>query len=401
MKRAAALALAMGMSFSVSSLAQVSDDAVRIAIVEDMSGIFADLSGRGSVLAARMAAADFGGSVLGKPIDIVSADHQNKPDIAATLARSYYDVGKVDVVAGLGNGGVALTVHNIAKERGKISIVVTAANDMVIEKDCSPTGILWMFNGQAIQRSLVQEVVRSGGDSWFFVTSDYAGGHNIERMAAAHLAAAGAKVIGAVRAPLGSADFASFLLQAQASGAKVVSFVAFGNDLINMVKQAQEFGLANNHQRIVPAWLYHSDLRGIGLRGAQGLVTAAPFYWNMNDETRIWSARFEKETGRKPDMPHAGTYTAVLHYLKAIQAAGTDEPKAVIAKMREIRINDMHTKDGYLRRDGMAVRDIYLFRTKSSAEARDDWDMLQQTGIVDKDVAFRPADPTACPLLTR
>ena len=385
-------------SRSFPTAAQPRGDAVKIGVLDDMSGVFADLAGPGSMTGAHMAAEDFGGTVLGRPVQIVAGDHQNKPDIAVSIARQWYDVDNIGMITGLTNSGVALAVHKLAAQKRRIDIVVTAATDQLIEEDCSPNGILWNYSARAIVSSTITQAARSAGDTWFFVTSDYAGGHVMEDQAAPLIRAAGGKVLGAVHPPVGTSDYSSFLLQAQASGAKILGVVTYGSDFANLLKQAAEFGITKTMRPVAP-FVFHSDLHAVGVAAAQGMIVAAPFYWNLNPATAAWSRRFNAITGREPDMAHAGTYTAVTHYLKSIRAAGTDELGAVLAAMRKMPVEDMYTQGARIRQDGMVVRPIYTFEVKRPAESTGGWDLLRQTGVIDKDVAFALPKDDKCPLL--
>ena len=389
---------AAALARATPSLAQSKSKPVRIGILEDMSGPFADLGGPGSFVAARMAIDDFGGNVIGRPIEVLSGDHQNKPDIGGQIARSWYDLNDVRMITGLTNSAVALGIQKLTAEKNRINIVVTAALDRLIEEDCSPNGILWNYTGRAIVKSTIEQAIKTTENIWFFITSNYAGGRTMEEQATPLIQAAGGKILGTVHPPVGSSDFSSYLLQAQASGAKNLGVMTFGQDFITLMKQAAEFNIMKDMRPIAP-FVFHSDLHSIGIAASQGMIVAAPFYWDLNEATRAFSIRFTKETGRPPDMAHGGVYTAITHYLKSIQAAGTDESAVVLMSMRKMPVNDMYTEGASIRADGMVVRPIYLFVVKSPSESTSDWDMLRQTGVVDKDLAFSlPADQK-CPLL--
>jgi branched-chain amino acid transport system substrate-binding protein len=378
--------------------AQAGAKPIRIGILEDMSGVFSDLGGQNSLLAARMAVADFGGAVLGRPIELLGGDHQNKPDVGAALARRWYDVEGVGLITGLTNSAVALQVHKLAAEKDRIDIVVNAATDALIEENCSPNGILWNHSARAIVTATVAQVAKSSPGDWFFITSDYAGGRIMENEAEPILRAAARKLVGAVHPPVGTSDFSSELITARSSGAKFLGVVTFGRDFANLMKQFEEFGVARSMRPVVP-FVYLSDLREVGPRVIGGMTVAAPFYWDFNDETRAWSARFRGQTGRAPDMGHGGVYTAVTHYLKGVRAAGTDEARAVLQAMRNTPVEDMYTNGAHIRADGMVVRPIYLFEGKRPEESHDPWDLLRQTGVVDKDAAFPLPAEAKCHLL--
>lgn len=397
------LAASLGAASSTPTRAQGQALPVRIGVLEDMSGVFSDLGGPSTVAAAKLAVQDFGGSVLNRMVEVLAGDHQNKPDLGLTIGRRWYDVEKVSVIVGLTNSAVALAVHKLAADKDRIDIVVNAASDLLIEDNCSPNGILWNQSARAIVKSTVEQAGKSqaGADnSWFFITSDYAGGRIMEDEARPMIQAMGGKFVGSMHPPVGQADFSSELLAAQSSGAKILGVLTFGQDFVNIMKQAEEFGIRSG-MRLVAPFTYLSDLHAVGPAVVQGTTVAAPFYWDLNSETRAWSERFRKLTGRAPDMGHGGAYGAVTHYLKAVSKAGTDETGAVLKAMRALPINDMYTKDCTIRKDGAVVRPIYLFEGKKPAESREPWDLLRQVGVVDKEVAFAlPADDK-CNLLGR
>jgi branched-chain amino acid transport system substrate-binding protein len=393
---AAALALSAG-----AARAQISDDVVKIAVLNDMSGLYADLAGPGSVQAAEMAVKDFGGTVQGKKIEVISGDHQNKPDVGATLARQWYDQDKVDMVIDVPTSSVALAVQQVAKEKGKVFIISGAAASDLTGKACSPTGIHWTYDTYALAHGTGGAMVKTGGDTWFFITADYAFGHALERDTANVVTAAGGKVLGAVRAPLNTPDFSSFLLQAQGSKAKVIGLANAGGDTINSIKQAAEFGIVAGGQKLAGLLVFVSDVDSLGLQTAQGLVLTEAFYWDQNDETRAWSKRFMEVHKKPPTMVHAGVYGAIMHYLKAIDAAKTDEGIKVVAKMREMPINDFMTKNGKLRVDGRVMRDMYLFEVKKPAESKYPFDYYKQLATIPADQAFRPLSESECPLVTK
>src|SRR5580658_4902725 len=380
--------------------AQVSDDPVRIGVLNDQSGLYADLGGPGSVVAARMAVEDFGGSVLGKPVEIVVADHQNKADIGAAIARRWFDAEKVDMAIGFDNSSVALAVERLAAEHNRIAIAGAVGSTAFTGKACTPTEASWLYDSYALTTSLARSVVAEGRDTWFFVTVDYAFGHSLEADATAAVLAAGGKVVGSVRHPLNTADFSSYLLQAQASSAKVVALANGGGDMINATKQANEFGLTKN-QTLVSLLVFISDIHSMELQAAAGLKFVTAFYWDRNEETRAWSKRFFARQGRMPTMPQASVYSAVRHYLAAIAAAGTDEAKAVMAKMREMPVNDFYAKNGRLREDGRMVHDMYFAQVKKPSESTGPWDYYNMLGVIPGDQAFRSLADGGCPLVAR
>jgi branched-chain amino acid transport system substrate-binding protein len=393
-------AAALAASFGAAS-AQISGDVVKIGVLTDMSATYADLSGKGSALAAQMAAEDFGGKVLGKPIEIVSADHQNKPDIASNIANQWFDTENVDAITDLTTSSVALAVQEIARNKNRMTMVTGAATSDLTGPKCSPTGVHYVYDTYALANGTGGALVKDGGDTWYFITADYAFGHALERDTGNAVTAAGGKVLGNVRHPFPANDFSSFLLQAQASGAKVVGLANAGADTINSIKQAQEFGLVAGGQRLAGLLVFISDVHSLGLKTAQGLVITTGFYWDYNDETRAWSKRYgEKFGGRMPTMVQAGVYSAVMHYLKAIEAAKTDDAKVVAAKMRETPVNDMFAKNGKIRADGRMVHDMFLAQVKKPEESKGPYDYYKILRVIPGDEAFRPADPKfGCALL--
>jgi branched-chain amino acid transport system substrate-binding protein len=378
--------------------AQISDNVVKIGVLNDQSGLYADLGGPGSVVAARMAVEDFGGNVLGKPVEIVFADHQNKSDVGAAVAREWFDVGKVDMAIGFDHSAVALAVEQLAFERNRIAIAGAVGSTAFTGKSCTPTEASWIYDSYALTTSLAKAIVAEGRDTWFFITVDYAFGHSLEADATSAVKAAGGRVLGSVRHPLNTADFSSYLLQAQASGAKVVAFANGGGDMVNATKQANEFGLTKN-QTIVSLLVFISDVHSMELQAAQGLKFVTAFYWDRNEETRAWSKRFFERHGRMPTMPQAGVYSAIRHYLGAIAAAGTDEAKAVMAKMRERPVNDFYVKDGRLREDGRLIHDMYFAQVKTPSESKGPWDYYKILATIPGDQAFRPLAEGGCPLV--
>jgi branched-chain amino acid transport system substrate-binding protein len=394
---AAVLGLAAG---PVQAQGQLSDDVVKIAVLDDMSGVYADLTGPGGVAAVRMAIEDFGGKAMGKPIEVVFADHQNKADVAAAAGRQWFDVDKVDMITGLGNSAVALAIQQLAREKNRINIVSGAASTDLTGKSCSPNGIHWTYDTYALAKGTGTATVKSGGDSWFFLTADYAFGHSLEANTSNIVKAAGGKVLGGVRHPLNTPDFSSFLVQAQASGAKVIGLANAGGDTINSIKQAGEFGIGKT-QKLAGLLVMITDVHGVGLKAAQGLLFTEAFYWDQNDETRAWSKRFMERHKNAPTMIQAGMYGATMHYLKAVQAAGTDEPKAVMAKMKEAPVNDFMTKNGKIRPDGRLVRDMYLLQVKTPEESKGAWDYMKVVATIPGEEAFRPMSEGGCPLVTQ
>jgi branched-chain amino acid transport system substrate-binding protein len=375
------------------------DEPVRIGVLDDMSGPFASVQGPGDVLAARMAAEDFGGTVLGRPIEILSGDHQNKIDIGVGVAQRWFDVAKVGVVVGLGNSGVALAVQAIAREKNRISIATSAGTDQLTGSDCSPNGFHWVFDTYALAKATVTAVAARGGDSWFFVTADYAFGRTMVEQATRMIVAARGRVVGEARHPLGTLDFSSFILQAQSSGAKVIGLANAGADFVNSMKTAAEFGVVAKGQSLAGTVVFLADVHAIGLPIAQGLVFTEAFYWDQNDKTRAFSRRFAQRHGTPPTSLHAGAYSATLHYLKAVAAAGSDETAAVLAKMRELPIDDVMTEGGWIRQDGRVMRTMYLIQVKTPQESEGEWDLLKIVATIPAADAFRPLAEGNCPLV--
>jgi len=378
--------------------AQISDGVVKIGVLNDQSGLYADLGGPGSVVAARVAVEDAGGTVRGKPVEIVFADHQNKSDVGAAIAREWFEVGKVDMAIGFDHSAVALAVEQLAAEKNRIAIAGAVGSTAFTGKSCTPTEASWIYDSYALTTSLAKAIVAEGRDTWFFITVDYAFGHSLEADATSAVKAAGGKVLGSVRHPLNTADFGSYLLQAQASGAKVVAFANGGGDMVNATKQANEFGLTKN-QTIVSLLVFISDVHSMELQAAQGLKFVTAFYWDRNEETRAWSKRFFERQGRMPTMPQAAIYSAIRHYLGAVAAAGTDEAKAVMAKMRERPVNDFYVKNGRLREDGRLVHDMYFAQVKKPSESSRPWDYYKILATIPGDQAFRPLAEGGCPLV--
>ncbi|MGB5424155.1 MAG: ABC transporter substrate-binding protein [Desulfobacterales bacterium] len=392
----AVLLLAMPVS------AELSDNVLKIGVLNDQSGTYSDLSGKGSVEAVKMAVEDFGGKVLGKPIEVVSADHQNKPDIGASIVNEWIDVGKVDMVIDLPTTSVCLAVQEICKNKNRIDIISTGASVILTNKNCSPTGFHWTYDNYALAKGTGLAMVKDGGDTWFFITADYAFGHDLEKTTSEAVIKAGGKVLGSVSHPFPNNDFSSFLLQAQASGAKVIGLANAGGDTINAIKQSSEFGITQAGQRLAGLLVFISDVNSLGLQTAQGLVVTTGFYWDYNDETRAWSKKWsQRMNGRMPTMSQAGCYSGAMHYLKAVQAAGTDEAKAVAKKMREIPVNDFFAKNGKVREDGRMVHDMYLAQVKKPEESKYPWDYYKILRVIPGDEAYKPLAESECPYLKK
>lgn len=383
----------------IPAAADVSDGKVKIGILNDQSGVYADFGGKWSVEAAKMAVEDFGGKVQGAAIEIVDADHQNKPDIASNIARQWYDTEQVDAIMELTTSSVALAVQGISAEKKKIDIVTGAATTDLTGKACSPYGFHWAYDTHSQAVGTGGALVAQGGDSWYFITVDYAFGHSLEEEASKTVKAMGGTVKGGVRVPLATSDFSSFLLQAQASGAKVVALANAGGDTINSVKQATEFGLPQGGQTLAGLLLNINDIHALTLPVAKGLILSNSFYWDMNDETRAWSKTFEAKTGRKPSMNQAGVYSAVRHYLQAVKDLGTDDADKVAAKMRATPVTDMMMKDAKIGENGRVFNNMYLFEVKKPAESKGPWDYLTLLQTVPGAEAYIPVKDSGCPLV--
>jgi branched-chain amino acid transport system substrate-binding protein len=381
--------------------AQVSDGVVKIGVLNDQSGPYADLAGPGSVIAAQMAVEDFGGKVLGKPIEVTSANHLNKADVGVNIARQWFDTGKVDLIVDIVNSSVALGVQQLAREKNRVVIGTAVGTGDFTGKSCTSTSISWLYDSYALANSLVQSAVKSGLDTWYFITVDYAFGQSMQADATLAIQKAGGKVLGSVRHPINTSDFSSYLLQAQASGAKVVAFANGGADLINSLKQAREFGLASRGQTIVTPVMFITDVKSLGLQAAQGLRFATAFYWDRNDETRQWSKRFFERHKAMPTMVQASVYSAVRHYLQAVKDAGTDEAQAVAARMRATPVNDFYVKNGQIRADGRLVHDMYLVEVKKPEESHGPWDLYKIIRTVPGAEVFRPLEKSGCPLVKK
>src|SRR5437868_74929 len=379
--------------------AQISGDTIKIGILNDMSGLYADLGGQGSVEAARMAVADFGDNVNGKKIEIISADHQNKPDVGGAIARQWYDNDGVDAIVDVPTSSVALAVQDVARERKKVFLISGAASSDLTGKACSATSVHWTYDTVALANGTGSAVVKAGGDTWFFITADYAFGHALERDTAKVVEANGGKVLGKVRAPLNTPDFSSFLLQAQGSKAKIIGLANAGGDTINSIKQAGEFGIVRGGQKLAGLLVFISDIHSLGLQAAHGLQLTSAFYWDQNDETRAWSKRFMDKMKREPTMVQAGVYGSIMHYLAAIKATGSDDGPTVVKQMKATPVNDFMTKNGKIREDGTLVRDMYLFEVKKPSESKGPWDYYKQISVIPGDEAFKLPGPNQCPLV--
>jgi len=370
---------------------------VKIGVLNDQSGVYADYGGKYSVEAAKMAIEDFGGEVLGQKVEMITADHQNKPDLATSIARRWYDADNVDMITELTTSSVALAVQDLSKEKKKIDIVVGAATSSITGAACSPYGFHWAFDTHALAVGTGGALTKAGGDSWFFLTADYAFGYALEKDTSEIVTQNGGKVLGSVRVPLNSSDFSSFLLQAQSSKAKIVGLANAGQDTTNSIKQEAEFGIVQGGQKLAGLLMTLAEVNGLGLQAAQGLVLTEGFYWDHDDASRAFSERFLKRTGRMPSMIHAGTYSATLSYLKAVKAAGTKYTEAVVAKLKSLPVDDAFAK-GKVLANGRMVHDMYLFEVKKPSESKKPWDYYKQLAVVPGDQAFATAKDSGCPL---
>lgn len=390
--------LALGLLASPAMAEGVSDDVVKIGVLTDMAGVYADVGGSGSIMAAQMAVDDFGGTVLGKKVEIVSADHQNKADIAAAKAREWIDSDGVDMITDLVTSSVALAVQEVGREKNKIIMVSGAATSRLSGKSCSPVGFHWTYDTYALASGTGTAVVQQGGDSWFFITADYAFGHALEADVSEIVKANGGKVYGAVRHPFPSSDFASFLLQAQASGSKIIGLANAGADTINAIKQSKEFGIVEGGQNLAGLLMFLSSIHSLGLEAGQGLFMTTGWYWDKDDETRAWAARFEEKAGKKPNMVHAGIYSAVLSYLKAIKKANTDEAMAVAKAIKSSPVDDIFAKGGKVYENGRMAHDMYLAQVKKPSESKGAWDYLNIVRTIPGAEAFKDPKKSGCSL---
>lgn len=376
-------------------------DVVRIGVLNDQSGLYSEFGGAGSVEAARLAVEDFGGQVLGKKIEVLSADHQNKPDIGLAKAREWFDTQGVHAIADLTNSAIAIGVQNLARERGKITLATGPGTTRLTNEDCSPNGFHWMWDTYSQAVGTARAVVQDGGKDWFMLTADYAFGHQMAADIDKTVKENGGKVLGQVRHPLGNADFSSFLLQAQASKAAIIGLANGGTDTTNAVKQAAEFGITSGGQKLVGLAVLISDVHALGLENAKGLIATTAYYWDRDEGSRKLGERFEARMKRKPNMVQAGVYSAVTHYLKAMQAAGTDDGTVVAAKMRELPVDDLITKGGKVREDGRVIRDMYLIEVKTPAESKGPWDYYKVQRTIPGDQAAIPLSESKCSLVKK
>jgi len=395
------LALAIAGTFVAGAAhAQISDNVIKIGVLSDMSSLYTDLAGAGSVLAAKMAVEDSGIEKRGYKVEYVSADHQNKPDIGSAIARQWYDTDKVDVIVDVPNSGVALAVSQITKDKGRVFLAVGPGTSDLTGKACSPNTVHWAYDTWMLANGTGTAITKQGGDTWFFITADYAFGQALERDTTAAVTKAGGKVLGGVRAPINNQDFSSFLLQAQSSKAKVIGLANAGGDTTNSIKQAAEFGIVKGGQSLAGLLVFLTDIHALGLNNAQGLIFTETFYWDMNDQTRAFAKRFApQDKGIHPTMVHAGVYASVLHYLKAVEALKSDDGTKVVAKMKELPTDDPLFGKGSIRVDGRKIHPAYLVEVKKPAESKAPWDYYKIRATIPADQAFRPLADGGCSLV--
>jgi branched-chain amino acid transport system substrate-binding protein len=405
MKRSAAIAtgaaLLLASAFAARAQDKISDGVVKIGMLEDMSSIYADITGTGAVMAAKMAVEDFGGKVLGKPIEVVAADHQNKPDIASATAREWFDNQHVDALMDVAASATALAAIEVAKTKNKIVVLNGPGAIRITNEACTPISIHYTYDNYALSHGTGAAMVKAGYDTWFFITADYAFGHDLEEVTATVVRAGGGKVLGSVRTPINTLDFSSALVQAQASKAKVVGLANAGADTSNSIKQAAEFGVVRGGQKLAGLLIFINDVNTLGLEAAQGMLLTNAFYWDRDEESRALAQRYFQRMGKMPNMTQAGIYSATMHYLKAIDAAGTDETQAVMEKMRSTPINDFFAKNGRIREDGRMVHEMYLYEVKKPAESKGAWDYYKLVATIPAETAFQPLSESKCPLVKK
>lgn len=383
----------------LASAQGLSDDKVKIGVLSDMSGVYKSLEGPGAVVAAKMAIEDFGGEVMGKTIEIISADHQNKPDIGASTAREWIDTQGVDMITALDNSSVALSVQGLANDKKIITMNTGAGSTALTEEQCTPYGIHYVYDTHALPVGTATAMVKNGGKKWFFITADYAFGHSLRDNTGAVVESMGGEVVGNVNAPLSTNDFSSYLLQAQSSGADVIGLANAGQDTVNAIKQANQFRIVQSGQKLAGMLVFITDVHSMGLEIAQGLQFTTAFVWNQNEETKAWSDRFNKIHGAMPTMVQAGVYSTVTNYLKAVKEAGTDETEAVRAKLGEMTLNDMFVKGGKIAPNGSMLHDMYLVEAKKPSESESEWDLLKVISKIPADQAYIPMEESKCSLV--
>jgi len=399
-KQGLASAIAMAtLAAPLTANAELSDGKLKIGVLSDMSGVYKALEGPGAVIAAEMAIEDFGGSVLDQPIEIISADHQNKPDIGASTAREWIDAKEVDMITALDNSSVALSVQGLANDKKIITMNTGAGTTALTEEQCTPYGIHYVYDTHALPVGTATAMVKNGGKTWFFITADYAFGHSLRDNTGAVVESLGGEVVGNVNAPLSTNDFSSYLLQAQSSGADVIGLANAGQDTVNAIKQANQFRIVQSGQKLAGMLVFITDVHSMGLDIAQGLQFTTAFVWNQNEETTAWSERFFERHGAMPTMVHAGVYSAVTNYLKAVEATGTDDSETVRAKLGEMTLNDMFVKDGSIMANGSMLHDMYLVEVKKPSESKSEWDLLRVVSKIPAEKAYIPLSESKCSLV--
>ena len=390
---------AASLTLPLTAAGALSDDKVKIGVLSDMSGVYKSLEGPGAVIAAEMAIEDFGGSVMGKSIELISADHQNKPDIGASTAREWIDTKEVDMITALDNSSVALSVQGLAKDKKIITMNTGAGSTALTEEQCSPYGIHYVYDTHALPVGTATAMVKNGGKKWFFITADYAFGHSLRDNTGAVVESMGGEVVGNVNAPLSTNDFSSYLLQAQSSGADVIGLANAGQDTVNAIKQANQFRIVQSGQKLAGMLVFLTDVHSMGLDIAQGLQFTTAFVWNQNEETKAWSNRFNERHGAMPTMVQAGVYSAVSNYLKAVKEAGTDDTETVRAKLGEMTLNDVFVKGGKIAPNGSMLHDMYLVEVKKPSESKSEWDLLNVISKIPADQAYISMADTKCSLV--
>jgi branched-chain amino acid transport system substrate-binding protein len=382
-------------------MAFAQEASVKIGVLTDMSGQNSIYGGKGSLAAAQMAIDDFGGTVLGKPIELVSADHRNKPDVGAGIARQWYESEGVDLIVDIPGSAVALAVSGVAKDTGKLVFVSGSSTSKLVEDECNPNTAQWTYDSYALAKGVAATLVKDGGKKWYFITADYAAGNSIEGAFTGFLTAAGGEVVGGVKHPVGSTDYTSYLLQGQSSGADVLGIINFGDDTVNTLKQAQEFGITAGGQKMAVFFMSDPQINAAGIDVMTGLTFVTSFVWNRNDETRAWTARFKEKAGQMPADLQASVYSATLAYLKAVEAAGTDDPHAVMEKARSMPVDDMYTHGGKLQANGLMVHDLYLVEVKARADQTEEFDNMTIRAVIPAADAFMPIAESKCAMLTK
>jgi branched-chain amino acid transport system substrate-binding protein len=397
------LIASLGLAGAGLANAQISGNVVKIGVMNDMSGVYADIGGPGSTLAAKMAVEDYLKTTKSSlKVEVVSADHQNKPDVGSNIARKWYDTDGVDMIVDVPTSSVGLAINQVTKEKGKAYVNTGSATSDLTGKDCSPNTVHWLYDTWMLAHGTGSAVVKSGGDTWYFLTADYAFGHALERDTSEVVKASGGKILGSVKVPLNTQDFSSFLLQAQSSKAKIIGLANAGGDTINSIKQAAEFGIVKGGQKLAGLLVFLPDVHGLGLNTAQGLQITESWYWDLNDASRAFAKRFAAQHGGKyPSSDHAGVYAGVLHYLKAVDAAKTDDGTKVVAKMKELPTDDPLFGKGSIRADGRKIHPVYLFEVKKPSESKGPYDYYKVLQTIPADKAFRPIDQGNCPLVAK